>query len=386
MRPRAYQLRQRDAVPIWRRFGNWLETDAVKHALPKSVLGQAIGYLRNQWSALQVYLSDGRLPIDNDQSEQAIRPLTQGRANWMFLGHPQAASGRLRLYSIVSSAHRHHLVIDDYLEDVLTKLADARQNHPADLELGSPYLLDLLPDRWALAHARSVRQERVQEKEDLSDAKRERGARRRVEARARSRGQSPLLSHPCSETLPARWLLRPHPHRPYTPPVRGPCLSRALTDVVVGSSRGGAVAMNIDSGDTPIVLLCPAWKTWGTATTVKPDTTILHSRADETVPFADSEELVRNSGLPSRRLIEVGFEHRLADPDSLEAMLKACEQMCSPGDSILDHPAISGHYLFPQPRCVEDPFMVQATGAELACYRKVIDPGKFTLVSFSRQR
>ena len=41
-------------------------------------------------------------------------------------------------------------------------------------------------------------------------------------------------------------------------------------DVVVGSSRGGAVAMNIDSGETPLVLLCPAWKRWGTATTVKP--------------------------------------------------------------------------------------------------------------------
>lgn len=52
-------------------------------------------------------------------------------------------------------------------------------------------------------------------------------------------------------------------------------------DVIVGSSRGGAVAMNIDSGDTPVVLLCPAWKMWGTATTVKANTTILHSRADE---------------------------------------------------------------------------------------------------------
>ena len=96
-------------------------------------------------------------------------------------------------------------------------------------------------------------------------------------------------------------------------------------DVAVGSSRGGAVAMNIDSGETPMVLLCPAWKTWGTATTVKSNTTILHSRVDETVPFADSEELVRNSGLPAESLIEVGFEHRLADEESLEAMLGAVE-------------------------------------------------------------
>jgi hypothetical protein len=96
-------------------------------------------------------------------------------------------------------------------------------------------------------------------------------------------------------------------------------------DVVVGSSRGGAVTMNIDSGDTPLVLLCPAWKTWGTARTVKPNTTILHSRADETVPFIDSEELVRNSGLPSKSLIKVGTEHRLADDESLAAMVRACE-------------------------------------------------------------
>ncbi|NLX99276.1 MAG: alpha/beta hydrolase, partial [Rhodopirellula sp.] len=61
-------------------------------------------------------------------------------------------------------------------------------------------------------------------------------------------------------------------------------------DVVVGSSRGGAVAMNIDSGSTPLVLLCPAWKRWGTTTTMKPGTVILHSAADDLVPFADSEE------------------------------------------------------------------------------------------------
>ncbi len=107
---------------------------------------------------------------------------------------------------------------------------------------------------------------------------------------------------------------------------------RGHPDVVVGSSRGGAVAMNIDSGDTPLVLLCPAWKTWGTATRVKPGTIILHSRADETVPFADSEELARNSGLPSGSLIEVGTEHRLADKESLEAMVRAVENASHHGE------------------------------------------------------
>ena len=119
-------LRQRDAVPIWKRFGHWLERDEVRHALPQSRFGKAIGYLRNQWDALQRYLSDGRLPIDNNQTEQEIRPLTVGRKNWLFLGHPRAAAGRLRIVSVVSSALRHHLVVHDYLEDVLAKLADAK--------------------------------------------------------------------------------------------------------------------------------------------------------------------------------------------------------------------------------------------------------------------
>lgn len=85
-------------------------------------------------------------------------------------------------------------------------------------------------------------------------------------------------------------------------------------DVIVGSSNGGAVVMNIDSRETPLVLLCPAWKNWGTITTVKPQTTILHSRQDDVIPFADSEELVSNSGLPLEALIEIGDDHRLADP------------------------------------------------------------------------
>lgn len=95
--------------------------------------------------------------------------------------------------------------------------------------------------------------------------------------------------------------------------------------VVVGSSRGGAVAMNLESGDAKLVLLCPAWKKYGTAKTVKPGTVILHSRADDVVPFFDSEELVKNSGLPASALVEVGADHRLADLEPLAAMLRACE-------------------------------------------------------------
>ena len=92
--------------------------------------------------------------------------------------------------------------------------------------------------------------------------------------------------------------------------------------VVVGSSRGGAVAMNINSGDARLVLLCPAWRKFGTAKTVKAGAVILHSKADDVIPFADSEELARNSGAT---LIEVGTDHRLAEPEPLRKMLEACE-------------------------------------------------------------
>ena len=125
------ELRQREAVQIWQRFDQWLESEPVRRVLPQSPLGKAVTYMRNQWTALQRYLSDSRIPIDNSQSEQDLRPLTVGRTNWKFLGHPQAAAGRLQLVSIVSSAARHHLVVHDYLEDVLRKLADAAQHHPA---------------------------------------------------------------------------------------------------------------------------------------------------------------------------------------------------------------------------------------------------------------
>ena len=95
--------------------------------------------------------------------------------------------------------------------------------------------------------------------------------------------------------------------------------------VVVGSSRGGAVVMNINSGGSKLVLLCPAWKKYGTARTVKPGTVILHSEADDVIPIADSRELVRASGLPESALVVVGTDHRLADPEPLASMLKACE-------------------------------------------------------------
>ena len=100
-------------------------------------------------------------------------------------------------------------------------------------------------------------------------------------------------------------------------------------DVIVGSSRGGAVAMNLSSNNTPMVLLCPAWKRWGQAKKLKLNSVILHSRNDEVIPFEESEELIAASKLSSDSLIEVGNDHRLADDASLQVMQWACTQLTS---------------------------------------------------------
>ena len=91
-------------------------------------------------------------------------------------------------------------------------------------------------------------------------------------------------------------------------------------DVIVGSSRGGSVAMNINSGDTPLVLLAPAWRRWGKAKTVKKNCVVIHSPHDEFVPFSDSVELCQASGV---RLIAAGVDHRLNDPQARRALREA---------------------------------------------------------------
>jgi hypothetical protein len=75
------------------------------------------------------------------------------------------------LFSIVSSAHRHHWIVQDDLTDVLAKLAHAQQYEPHLLQPGSDYLQSLLPDRWARAHPKSVCQERREEQESVAERK-----------------------------------------------------------------------------------------------------------------------------------------------------------------------------------------------------------------------
>jgi transposase len=138
--PAARQaLRQAEAVPLLAMFRVWADEQA-PHTLPKLKIGEALGYLRNQWEALTNYVEDGRLPIDNNGTERDLRALTIGRKNWLFIGSKEAGPRAAILYTVVASAARHDLDIWAYLCDVLQRLAR-----------GNADLASLLPDAWAAA-------------------------------------------------------------------------------------------------------------------------------------------------------------------------------------------------------------------------------------------
>jgi transposase len=184
------EFRRKEAIPVWTAFREWIDSDALKGILPKSQLGKALTYMRNHWVALQRYLYDARLPIDNNQSERTIRPFVIGRRNWTFLGHPKAAPGRLQLFSIASSAHRHGLMVDDYFEDVLKKLAHAQQRESHLLEPGSEYLQSLLPDHWARANPASVCHDRRRERDAVAESKQIRYLRNQLAEKAKREAET----------------------------------------------------------------------------------------------------------------------------------------------------------------------------------------------------
>ena len=91
-------------------------------------------------------------------------------------------------------------------------------------------------------------------------------------------------------------------------------------DVIVGSSRGGAVAMSLGAGQTPLVLLTPAWRWCGIKPVIQSSAVVIHSPNDTLVPVTDSQELCRRNS--TARLIEVGTDHRLNDVEA-DAVLAA---------------------------------------------------------------
>lgn len=108
--------------------------------LPASQLGKACDYALGQWEKLMVYSRDGRVEIDNNWCENAMRPIAIGRKNWMHLGSQESGPKVAAIMTVIASAQRQGLNVRDYLSFVLPRLADP--------EFKTSSLPDLLPTRW----------------------------------------------------------------------------------------------------------------------------------------------------------------------------------------------------------------------------------------------
>jgi transposase len=109
--------------PVVDEFKEWLSTQAVR-VLPKCPLGQAITYCQGQWSKLIVFLTDGRLELDNNRSERSIKPFVIGRKNWLFANTPRGARTSAIIYSIVETAKENGLNPSSYLQYVFERLPE----------------------------------------------------------------------------------------------------------------------------------------------------------------------------------------------------------------------------------------------------------------------
>jgi len=119
-----YQIRQQQAVPQLKKIRSWLDK-TLHTTLPKGLLGKAIGYLDKNWQKLTVYTEDGRLNIDNNAAENAIRPFVIGRKNWLFSASVQGAKASASLYSLIETAKANQQEPYQYLRHVFTELPNA---------------------------------------------------------------------------------------------------------------------------------------------------------------------------------------------------------------------------------------------------------------------
>lgn len=109
-----HQMRQEKAPVILATYKAWLEKSA-QQVPPKSLLGKAIQYNLNQWDKLTTYLMDGRINIDNNRAERAIKPFVIGRKNWLFANTGNGAKSSATLYSVIETAKANGLIPYDYL-------------------------------------------------------------------------------------------------------------------------------------------------------------------------------------------------------------------------------------------------------------------------------
>ncbi len=130
-------VRWKESAPLLERIKKKLEEHLPGH-LPQSPMRQAINYTWGLWTELTVYLQDGRLPIDNNLAENAIRPIALGRKNWLFVGSEAGGHTAAILMTFTATCRKNKINTWMYLKDVLQRI----QAHPASR------LDELLPDRW----------------------------------------------------------------------------------------------------------------------------------------------------------------------------------------------------------------------------------------------
>lgn len=133
--PRLRQaVRSAESLPVIRRLElALLRLKAKGRYLPQSPLGQALDYALGQWTTLTVYLGDGRLEIDNNLVENAIRPTAIGKKNWLFIGEAEAGQRSAVIYTIIESCKRRGLEPYAYLREVLTRLPHLTNHQIKDI-------------------------------------------------------------------------------------------------------------------------------------------------------------------------------------------------------------------------------------------------------------
>lgn len=133
-------LREEQARPVLEEIRRWVD-DSLPHVPPQSAVGKALGYLDSQWHKLIGYLKDGRIAIDNNAAERAIRPFVIGRNNWLFSDTPKGASASARLYSLIETAKANGHEPWAYLNHLFKELPTATTAE--QLEALLPYNLSI---------------------------------------------------------------------------------------------------------------------------------------------------------------------------------------------------------------------------------------------------
>ena len=119
-----YSIRQNESAPLITYFKKWLDSRLEK-VPPTSLLGKAIKYTLGQWHRLIPFLKDGRIPMDNNAAENAIRPFVIGRKNWLFNCTPNGAKASATLYSLIETAKANKLEPYWYLRYLFKNLPEA---------------------------------------------------------------------------------------------------------------------------------------------------------------------------------------------------------------------------------------------------------------------